>query len=123
LAHYEEWRAMSLPIAQELTKMDFGLTFVALDRMGIASVFAFTTNNACRPKHSHPARRLRGVEDLSAALVWTRGHDVLAAVDGSLNLRTGKTDVAQRVIVESVQLADRAAHLCVFHDLLADLHL
>ena len=33
-AHYEEWRAMGLPIAQELTKMDFGPTFVALDPDG-----------------------------------------------------------------------------------------
>ncbi|THK34850.1 glyoxalase [Ensifer sp. MPMI2T] len=33
-AHYEEWRAMGLPIAQELTKLDFGPTFVALDPDG-----------------------------------------------------------------------------------------
>ncbi len=33
-AHYEEWRAMGLLIAQELTKMDFGPTFVALDPDG-----------------------------------------------------------------------------------------
>ncbi|ACP27277.1 putative glyoxalase/bleomycin resistance protein/dioxygenase [Sinorhizobium fredii NGR234] len=33
-AHYDEWRAMGLPIAQELTKMDFGPTFVALDPDG-----------------------------------------------------------------------------------------
>lgn len=32
--HYEEWRAMGLPIAQELTRMDFGPTFVALDPDG-----------------------------------------------------------------------------------------
>lgn len=33
-ARYEEWRAMGLPIAQELTRMDFGPTFVALDPDG-----------------------------------------------------------------------------------------
>ncbi|APG82939.1 glyoxalase/bleomycin resistance protein/dioxygenase [Sinorhizobium americanum CCGM7] len=33
-AHYEEWQAMGLPIAQELTRMDFGPTFVALDPDG-----------------------------------------------------------------------------------------
>lgn len=49
-------------------------------------------------------------------------HYILAAVDGSLNLGTGKPDVAQRVIVQSVQLAYRTAQLCVFHDLLTDLH-
>ncbi|MDX0421892.1 VOC family protein [Sinorhizobium medicae] len=33
-AQYEAWRAMGLPIAQELTGMDFGPTFVALDPDG-----------------------------------------------------------------------------------------
>ncbi|PDT53679.1 MULTISPECIES: VOC family protein [Sinorhizobium] len=33
-AHYEEWQAMGLLIAQELTRMDFGPTFVALDPDG-----------------------------------------------------------------------------------------
>ncbi|MDK1377517.1 MULTISPECIES: VOC family protein [unclassified Sinorhizobium] len=33
-AHYDEWQAMGLPIAQELTTMDFGPTFVALDPDG-----------------------------------------------------------------------------------------
>jgi catechol 2,3-dioxygenase-like lactoylglutathione lyase family enzyme len=33
-AHYEEWRNRGLPIAQELTTMDFGPTFVVLDPDG-----------------------------------------------------------------------------------------
>lgn len=33
-AHYEKWKDAGLPIAQELTKMDFGPTFVALDPDG-----------------------------------------------------------------------------------------
>ncbi|VTZ62816.1 hypothetical protein EMEDMD4_440130 [Sinorhizobium medicae] len=48
---------------------------------------------------------------------------VLAAVDGSLNLGTGNTDIAERMIVERVKLADGAAHLYVFRNLLADFHL
>jgi catechol 2,3-dioxygenase-like lactoylglutathione lyase family enzyme len=33
-AHYEKWKGAGLTIAQELTKMDFGPTFVALDPDG-----------------------------------------------------------------------------------------
>ncbi|WP_457581913.1 VOC family protein [Ensifer canadensis] len=33
-AHYEKWRGSGLPIVQDLTKMDFGPTFVALDPDG-----------------------------------------------------------------------------------------
>jgi catechol 2,3-dioxygenase-like lactoylglutathione lyase family enzyme len=33
-AHYEQWRNRGLPIAQELTTMDFGPTFVVLDPDG-----------------------------------------------------------------------------------------
>lgn len=33
-AHYEKWKVEGLPIAQELTEMDFGPTFVALDPDG-----------------------------------------------------------------------------------------
>lgn len=33
-ARYDTWRAMDLPIAQDLTRMDFGPTFVALDPDG-----------------------------------------------------------------------------------------
>jgi len=33
-AHYEKWKAEGLQIAQELTEMDFGPTFVALDPDG-----------------------------------------------------------------------------------------
>ncbi|MBD9649570.1 VOC family protein [Ensifer sp. PDNC004] len=33
-AHYEDWKGKGLPIAQELTEMDFGPTFVALDPDG-----------------------------------------------------------------------------------------
>ncbi|MBZ7923941.1 VOC family protein [Ensifer adhaerens] len=33
-AHYEDWKEKGLPIAQELTEMDFGPTFVALDPDG-----------------------------------------------------------------------------------------
>lgn len=32
--HYEKWKGAGLPIAQDLTKMDFGPTFVALDPDG-----------------------------------------------------------------------------------------
>lgn len=32
--HYEDWRKRGLPIAQELTDLDFGPTFVALDPDG-----------------------------------------------------------------------------------------
>lgn len=33
-ARYQEWRGRGLPIAQELTQMDFGQTFVVLDPDG-----------------------------------------------------------------------------------------
>jgi catechol 2,3-dioxygenase-like lactoylglutathione lyase family enzyme len=33
-AHYEDWRRRGLPIAQDLTTMDFGPTFVVLDPDG-----------------------------------------------------------------------------------------
>lgn len=33
-AHYEDWKEKGLAIAQELTEMDFGPTFVALDPDG-----------------------------------------------------------------------------------------
>ncbi|WVT73362.1 VOC family protein [Sinorhizobium chiapasense] len=33
-AHYDKWKAEGLQIAQELTEMDFGPTFVALDPDG-----------------------------------------------------------------------------------------
>ncbi|MGF6154885.1 catechol 2,3-dioxygenase-like lactoylglutathione lyase family enzyme [Ensifer sp. KUDG1] len=33
-AHYEDWKGKGLPVAQELTEMDFGPTFVALDPDG-----------------------------------------------------------------------------------------
>ncbi|RDL49351.1 Phenazine antibiotic resistance protein EhpR [Ensifer sp. M14] len=33
-AHYEKWKGAGLTIAQDLTKMDFGPTFVALDPDG-----------------------------------------------------------------------------------------
>ncbi|MGO4568180.1 VOC family protein [Rhizobium sp. 2YAF20] len=33
-AHYREWSSRGLPIAQELTTMDFGQTFVVLDPDG-----------------------------------------------------------------------------------------
>lgn len=33
-AHYENWKGAGLAIVQELTKMDFGPTFVALDPDG-----------------------------------------------------------------------------------------
>ncbi|GES47088.1 catechol 2,3-dioxygenase-like lactoylglutathione lyase family enzyme [Rhizobium sp. ERR 922] len=32
--HYKDWKARGLPIAQELTTMDFGPTFVVLDPDG-----------------------------------------------------------------------------------------
>ncbi|MGO4439839.1 VOC family protein [Rhizobium sp. RAF56] len=32
--HYEEWRGRGLPIAQDLTDLDFGPTFVVLDPDG-----------------------------------------------------------------------------------------
>ena len=32
--HYKDWKARGLPIAQELTTMDFGQTFVVLDPDG-----------------------------------------------------------------------------------------
>ncbi|TCL71915.1 VOC family protein [Rhizobium sp. BK251] len=33
-AHYKDWQRRGLPIAQELTEMDFGPTFVVLDPDG-----------------------------------------------------------------------------------------
>jgi len=33
-AHYQDWRDRGLPVAQELTTMDFGQTFVVLDPDG-----------------------------------------------------------------------------------------
>ncbi|MET0749012.1 MAG: VOC family protein [Rhizobium sp.] len=33
-AHYQDWRDRGLPVAQELTVMDFGQTFVVLDPDG-----------------------------------------------------------------------------------------
>jgi hypothetical protein len=65
------------------------------------------------------------VEDFGCRAVKKRRGviPVLTAENGCLNLGTGNTDIAQGVIVEGVQLADRMAHLYVFRNLLTDFHL